>query len=137
MADKQPAPAAQSAASSEEAYWLCQGKCAAVRPGVTGKYRGILSVDPATGDGLSLYWTKDLIEVAIPESTLREVQGDGEIVIVPIRKITKADAEAHVRGPAVAGELTKVESVSTETLEAEIARRKAAAAIAAKNGRGN
>lgn len=135
--DKQQAPAQQAAAQAEEAYWLCQGRCAASRQGVTGKYRGVLSVDPATGDGVSLYWTKDLIEVAIPESTLRECQADGEIVIVPVRKITKAEAEQHVRGPAVAGELAKVEAVSTEALEAELARRKAAAAIAARNGKGN
>ena len=135
MAEKQPAPAQPSAASSEEAYWICQGRCAAVRPGVTGKYRGILSVDPVTGDGLSLYWSKDLIEVAIPESTLKEVQADGEIVIVQVRRITKAEADAHVRGPAVAGELIKIEATSTEALEAEIARRKAVAAIAVKNGR--
>lgn len=128
---------AQPSAPVGERYYLVQGRAAILRQNATGKYRGLLSVDPDTGDGVSIYWTKETKEIALSEATLRECQADPEILVVPILEITKAEAEAHVAGPAVAAELAKVESLSVEALEAEIARRKAAAAIAAKNGRGN
>lgn len=142
---QQAAPQAQTALPTQtqptapvgERYYLVHGRAAILRQNATGKYRGLLSVDPDTGDGVSIYWTKETKEIALSEATLRECQADPEILVVPIREITKAEADAHVAGPAVAAELAKVEGLSVEALEAEIARRKAAAAIAAKNGRGN
>ena len=135
QASQPAAPAPTSAGSPAKGgtrYFLCQG-----RSTTRGKYRGLLEVDAETGDGVSIYWSTQQIEVILTETALRECQADPEIVVVPIREVTAEDAAAHVRGPVVAGELAKLETASTEALEAEIARRKAAQAIAAKNGRGN
>ena len=86
---------------------------------------------------MSIFWNTQEIELALPESAYLECQSDPEIVVVAIREISAEDAAAHVRGPVVAGELAKLESASTEALEAEIARRRAAKAIAGRNGKGN
>lgn len=144
MADAKSAAVASSAAASPVLaaspaetkapmrFFLCRG-----RSTTRGKYRGVIETDPSTGEGVSIFWNTQEIELALPESAYLECQSDPEIVVVAIREISAEDAAAHVRGPVVAGELAKLESASTEALEAEIARRRAAKAIAGRNGKGN
>lgn len=116
-------------AASAERFFVCTGRGPA-----RGKFRGQIAKS-SDGEGISVYWSENPVEVVLTQSAIDECRKDPEIVLLVGNEISAEDAEKHVAGPVVARELVDMSLASTEALEAEVARRKAAKLIASRSGR--
>jgi hypothetical protein len=92
-----------------------------------GKYCGVIAegkaMEPETR---SVYWTNQQQDVVLPASAVTECQADSEITVVVIRELTAEEAAAHHNGPLTVQQDLDLAGVSTDALEAALARRKAA-----------
>lgn len=92
-----------------------------------GKYCGVIAEGkPMEPDTRSVFWTNVQQDVVLPESAVHECQRDSEITVVVIRELTAEEAAAHHNGPLTAQQDLDLAGVSTDALEAALARRKAA-----------
>lgn len=123
------ASAPSKPAASAERFFVCTGRGPA-----RGKFRGQIAKS-SDGEGISVYWSENPVEVVLTQSAIDECRKDPEIVLLVGNEISAEDAAKHVAGPVVARELVDMSLASTEALEAEVARRKAAKLIASRSGR--
>lgn len=92
-----------------------------------GKYCGVIAEGgPMVPETRSVFWTNRQQDVVLPESAVHECQADSEITCVVIRELSAEEAAAHHNGPLTAQQDLDLAGVSTDALEAAIARRKAA-----------
>jgi len=129
MAETIAAVNAPSKAPATERFFVCTGRGPA-----RGKFRGQIAKS-TDGEGISVFWSENPIEVVLTQSAIDECRKDPEIVLLVGNEISAEEAEKHVAGPVVARELVDMSLASTEALEAEVARRKAAKLIASRSGR--
>lgn len=129
MAEVIAAANAPSKAPPAERFFVCTGRGPA-----RGKFRGQITKS-SDGEGISVFWNESPLEVVLPQSAIDECRKDPEIVLLVGNEISAEDAAKHVAGPVVARELVDMSLASTEALEAEVARRKAAKLIASRSGR--
>lgn len=129
MAEVIAAANAPSKAPPAERFFVCQGRGPA-----RGKFRGQIAKS-SDGEGISVFWGESPLEVVLTQDAIDECRKDPEIVLLVGNEISAEDAAKHVAGPVVARELVDMSLASTEALEAEVARRKAAKLIASRSGR--
>lgn len=92
-----------------------------------GKYCGVIAEGkPMEPDTRSVFWTNVQQDVVLPASAVAECQADAEITCIVVRELTAEEAAAHHNGPLTAQQDLDLAAVSTDALEAALARRKAA-----------